>query len=98
MGAIPLKDGFKKISIDHEAGAIYIQVTDQEIEKTLEIDDNVFVDVDAGGKLVGIELIRVARVEIPGVFQAIARRVKDPSVADYPQEISKELSPLLQSV
>ncbi len=98
MGTIPLKDGFKEISIDHEAGAIYIQVTDKEIKKTLEIDDNVFVDVDAKGKLVGIELIRVAQVEIPGVFKAIARRVKDPSVADYLREIRQELSPLLQPV
>ncbi len=64
----------------------------------MEIDDNVFVDVDEKGKLVGIELIRVERVEIPGVFKAIAKRVKDPSVADYPRAIRHELSPLLQPV
>ncbi|MDP8236076.1 MAG: DUF2283 domain-containing protein [Candidatus Erginobacter occultus] len=96
MGCIPLKDGFKMISIDNEAGAIYIQVTNNKIQKTLEIDDNVFVDVDAKGKLVGVELIRIAQVEIPGIFEAIAKKIKDPSVADYPQEISRELSPLCQ--
>lgn len=94
MGHIELKNGFKGISIDSEAGAIYIQVTHNKVKKTLEIDDNVFVDVDYRGKLVGIELIRVEYVEIPGVFKAIAKRLLQPEVADYPKEIEKELSPL----
>lgn len=96
MGCIPLKDGFKMISIVNEAGAIYIQITNNKIQKTLEIDDNVFVDVDAKGNLVGVELIRIAQVEIPGIFKAIATKMKNPAVVGYPQEISRALSPLCQ--
>ena len=94
MGTIELKNGFKSISIDNEAGAIYIQVTHNKVKKTLEIDDNVFVDVDYRGKLVGIELIRIDQVEIPGVFRAIADRVHQPEVAHYPEEFSHDLAPL----
>lgn len=48
------------IEYDREADAIYIRLKDAEIAGTRELQDHLIVDIDADGKLVGIELLFVS--------------------------------------
>lgn len=49
-----------KVEYDPEADAVYILLKDGEIASTREIEDNVIADIDAHGKLLGIELLFVS--------------------------------------
>jgi uncharacterized protein YuzE len=48
-----------KLEYDLNAGALYIRLSDAEIARTAEAGDNAAVDLDAGGVVVGIEVISV---------------------------------------
>ena len=48
-----------KIRYDPDADAMYIRLSDEEIDKTLKIDDNTILDYDKKGQLVGIEILFV---------------------------------------
>jgi uncharacterized protein YuzE len=57
---------------DREADAIYIRLAPKgtAIEETREVADNVRLDFDATGKLVGIEVLEVEAAEAPAATQA----------------------------
>ena len=40
--------------------AIYIRLREAEVENTRELDDHVIIDLDANGRMVGIELLFVS--------------------------------------
>ena len=48
-----------KIRYDPDADAMYIRLSDEEIDKTRKIDDNTILDYDKKGQLVGIEILFV---------------------------------------
>ncbi len=48
-----------KLEYDLNAGALYIRLSDAEIDRTAEAGDNAAVDLDASGGVVGIEVISV---------------------------------------
>ena len=50
-----------RIDYDPEADAMYIQLREGEIDDTLEAGKNVFVDVDAAGIPLGLELLFAGR-------------------------------------
>jgi uncharacterized protein YuzE len=50
-----------KIDYDPQADAMYIQLKDGEIEDTLEVGKNIFVDVDKDDVPLGIEILFVSR-------------------------------------
>jgi uncharacterized protein YuzE len=50
------------IAYDLDADALYIRVTDHAVARTTEIDPETLVDVDADGRLVGIEVITFRRM------------------------------------
>ncbi|OBK91491.1 DUF2283 domain-containing protein [Mycolicibacter sinensis] len=52
------------LSIDTEVDAAYIKVSDHSVAKTIEISDDVQIDIDSTGTLVGVELLDLA-AEIP---------------------------------
>jgi uncharacterized protein YuzE len=55
---------FPEITYDEENGIAYIVFSDNEIVKSIESEDELFVlDVDKNGELVGIELLSVSRLE-----------------------------------
>ena len=55
-----------KIEFDHMADALYVQLTEGEIEKTEEIKPGMILDYDASGKVLGLELLYVSkRAELP---------------------------------
>jgi len=45
------------LTYDREAEAIYLQFSDEEIVETIELADNVYVDVDKDGNPVGFEIL-----------------------------------------
>jgi uncharacterized protein YuzE len=44
-------------SYDPEADALYVRLADGARARTIEVDDVVYVDVDEGGRAVGLELL-----------------------------------------
>ena len=49
-----------KITIDKEANAMYIEVSDEKFAKNRKIDDETILDLDAEGKIIGIELLNLS--------------------------------------
>lgn len=49
-----------KLEYDSKADAIYIHLKDATVASTREVEDNLIVDLDAKGKMVGIELLFVS--------------------------------------
>lgn len=48
------------VEYDRQADAIYIRLKEAAVATTRELDDNLIVDLDAAGKMVGIELLFVS--------------------------------------
>ena len=53
-----------KVTYDKDAGATYVYLSKQRINHTKRISDNVFIDIDDRGKVVGIELLDTTRPEV----------------------------------
>ena len=49
-----------KLEYDPQADAIYLRLKDVEIASTREVEDNLIVDLDAAGRMIGIELLFVS--------------------------------------
>jgi len=50
-----------KIEYDPQADALYIELRQGEVQDTLEVGKNLFVDVDEKGEALGIEILYVSR-------------------------------------
>ena len=48
-----------RITWDHDADAIYIRLSDTEVASTITLSSTVYIDVDAAGNPVGLEVLRV---------------------------------------
>ncbi|MBI5235278.1 MAG: DUF2283 domain-containing protein [Deltaproteobacteria bacterium] len=46
-----------KIEYDKEVDALYIRIQEKKVAHTREIEDGVNLDVDADGKIIGLEII-----------------------------------------
>ncbi len=60
-----------KVTYDQKADARYVELRTAEVSRTIQIDSGTLVDLDAQGRLLGVELIRPAR---PWPLPAILRR------------------------
>jgi uncharacterized protein YuzE len=59
---IPSKGGEKmKVSYDKEVDALYIELSTQEPEAVVEIEEGINIDVTSEGTIVGIELIDASK-------------------------------------
>ena len=47
-----------QISWDREADAIYVRFTDEPVESTIALSTSVYIDVDANGNPVGLEVLK----------------------------------------
>ena len=65
-----------QLRYDLNVGALYIRLTGQAVARTVEIDDNTFVDLDDGGNVAGIEVISIAH------RWALGDILRDYSIAD----------------
>ena len=55
-----------KLEFDAQADAVYLELTDVEVEESKEIQPGIIVDYDAEGRIVGIEVLYVSkRAELP---------------------------------
>ncbi|MBZ0309453.1 MAG: DUF2283 domain-containing protein [Anaerolineae bacterium] len=52
-----------KIEFDPIADALYLELTDSDIEKTEEIKPGVMIDYDADGNIVGVEVLYISKRE-----------------------------------
>jgi uncharacterized protein YuzE len=50
-----------RMRVDHEADAIYLNLTDRPIKDSAEIADGIVVDYDAQGRIVGIEILDASK-------------------------------------
>jgi uncharacterized protein YuzE len=56
------------LKLDQAADALYIRLSDAEITKTLELNPDMYADVDAYDNVVGIEILNVStykQLDIP---------------------------------
>lgn len=55
-----------KLEFDPQADAVYLELTDAEVEESKEIQPGIIMDYDAEGRIVGIEVLYVSkRAELP---------------------------------
>ena len=55
-----------KIEFDQAADALYVKLTEGEIEKTEEIKPGMILDYEANGNVLGVEVLYVSkRAELP---------------------------------
>lgn len=64
-----------KIEYDRYAKALYIRIQDKERGRTLEINENLNLDIDEKGNLVGIEILNADDYPIEDILK--------PSVEEY---------------
>lgn len=55
------------IEYDEEANALYLRFSFAKIDDTLPLSDSVYVDIDANGDPVGIEILHATPNELPNV-------------------------------
>ena len=51
------------VMIDKEAHAVYFKVSDEEVSKTARLNDSLSVDYGKDGEVIGVEIIRVNKIE-----------------------------------
>ncbi len=49
------------VRVDKEADALYLQLSDEEVESSEEVSDGVILDYTADGRLVGIEILDASK-------------------------------------
>jgi uncharacterized protein YuzE len=49
-----------KIEYDNEIDALYIRLQEKYVDRTLEIVEGINIDLDASGKMIGIEVLDAA--------------------------------------
>jgi|GEM_PF-1851009 len=73
-----------EVSISTSARAIYIKVQEGKVARTKEISEEVFVDVDSSGKLLGVELLSPGGV----VIEEISRKYHIPFLRKIAPDIN----------
>ena len=59
-----------RITVDADAKALFIQLSDAEVLETVELAGNVYLDLDANGEPVGIEVLN-ADPALPALVLAL---------------------------
>lgn len=77
-----------RLEIDHTAGAAYVTLSDAEVVSTVEVTDEVCIDLDAFGVAVGIEILNLA-AQIP-MDRKPCRWVKEQAKYQNNKEAYKE--------
>jgi len=76
-----------RISIDPLAKATYVEFKDDKVAKTKEFTPETFLDFNAKGELLGIELLNPCRV----VFRKIAKKYHMPILNRLPIQPLKKI-------
>jgi uncharacterized protein YuzE len=58
-----------KIEYDKEVDALYIRLQEKHVNRTVEIEDGINIDLDKNGKLIGIEILNATdRYSLSDIF------------------------------
>jgi uncharacterized protein YuzE len=58
-----------KIEYDKEVDALYIRLQERHVNRTVEIEDGINIDLDKNGKLIGIEILNATdRYSLSDIF------------------------------
>ena len=52
------------VAIDQEARAIYFKVSDEDVVRTIRTNDSISIDYGKDDEIVGVEIIRVNKIEV----------------------------------
>ena len=52
------------VAIDKQARAIYFKVSDEDAARTVRTNESVSIDYDKDDEIVGVEIIRVNKIEV----------------------------------
>ena len=52
------------VAIDKEARAIYFKVSDEDVARTVRTNESVSIDYGKDDEIVGVEIIRVNKIEV----------------------------------
>ena len=80
----------KNITIDPNAGAVYLKINEGKVSKTKEFSEEVFLDFNSRGKLLGIELLNPCAGTIHQISEKYHLSIID--------TISNPIRKILQSV
>lgn len=59
-----------RLRVDQAADAVYLNLTDRQIEDSEEVADGIVVDYDAQGRIVGVEILDASkRTDDPEVLK-----------------------------
>ncbi len=84
------------ISFDPEAGAMYIQVSPNKVAKTIELENDILVDVDSKGKMRGMEFLNPSKIDIN--IQQIIKVFKAPQLDRFkPKKLQKAFETLAEA-
>lgn len=79
------------LKIDKQALAAYITFRNAKIKRTIEFGEEVFLDLDANGNPVGVEISDITRPQEIGVFHKIASKYKIPELNRFHPEALKKV-------
>ena len=55
-----------KFEFDPQADAVYLELTDADVDESKEVQPGIIMDYDAEGRIVGIEVLHVSkRTQLP---------------------------------
>ena len=66
----------KSVHYDPEADILYIVLREGPAEDTIEIDEDIFVEIDEKGNIIGIEIWQASRNLLDHLSRAIASKIK----------------------
>jgi uncharacterized protein YuzE len=71
-----------KLRYDPESGAFYVRVKEGAIEETVQHADGVYLDIDAGGRVIGAEFLTLKElaeaITAEGGRWELPERIEDP--------------------
>ena len=66
----------KKVHYDPEADILYIVTKESPVDDTLPADDDIYIEVDGNGNVVGIEIWRASTNILEDLTKVISKRLK----------------------
>jgi uncharacterized protein YuzE len=73
-----------KIEYDHYAKALYIRLQEKERSRTLEVNENLNIDLDEKGNLIGIEILNPEDYPL--------ERILKPSIEEYTEKDAETIA------
>jgi uncharacterized protein YuzE len=75
---------FLTITVDDEANALYVKLRDGKVSRTEEYPiDEVFVDLDSSGQVVGVEILHPVNINVSTVCKEISSKYKTPDFSRF---------------